>query len=60
MMTTDEFNNTSFTGGMIAEYRGKNYDVVSCDFMKKTICIDIDSKETWLPCEVITIVEKSA
>ena len=55
-MTVDEFDKIRWTRGMRAEFQGRIYDVVNCDFEDATIGLDIDGELLEVPCELCEIV----
>lgn len=63
-MTIQEFNNTGFTGGMTAIFKGKEYPIVTVDFEESLIGIDenISGAEpdtvSWKRCENIELKSK--
>ena len=50
-MTRDQFNKVTWTGGAMAKYKGKAYEVICPDFIDYTITIDTDSGGMTIPCE---------
>lgn len=60
-MTIEEFDNTSFTGMMQCEFRGKAYDIVIVDFQERLIAIDeFDDMDqlSYKRCENIKIINQ--
>lgn len=59
-MTIDEFNNTKWSGGMFAMYRGQKFPIASCIFDEALVGLDgvtLGSDEpTWVRCESIELV----
>jgi len=57
-MTAEEFNNTGWTGGMIAIYKEKEYNIVAVDFEEMIVAIDelddVDDPQ-WKRCENLDI-----
>lgn len=63
-MTQDEFDALRFCVGMIAEYRGSWYEVISCNFPERlfALCNDsgIDADDPmWVRCENVSQVRYS-
>ena len=56
-MTLDEFNNQGWTGGMRAEFEGKVYDVINCDFEEKTVGLEIGGELTEVSYKLCKIVQ---
>lgn len=52
-MSREEFKNTKFTGGMVATFKGKEYDVVYADFEDFVIGLDMGGLPTDVICEDI-------
>lgn len=57
-MTQEEFNNIKFTFGMIAEYKGKTYYIVTVNFEEHLIGL-YDSDIIWARCENCRIINES-
>lgn len=58
-MTIEEFNNTQFKQGDKAEYKDKQYDIISIDFEECLIAFEyIENSETlyWARCENIKYI----
>lgn len=59
-MTFEEFDATVWGYGMKAEYKGRVYDVVACDFDERLIALEgitLGSDEPdWVRCENVTLV----
>lgn len=62
-MTSEEFDNTGFTGQMVCLYKEKEYAIVSFDFEERLIAIyerpiweyEENASPDWKRCENITI-----
>ena len=68
-MTIEEFNGTRFYAGMIVEYKGIDYPVMSVDFEEALIGIvtneiehdndmDVDYDVRWVRCENCNLLEE--
>ncbi|OGS70778.1 MAG: hypothetical protein A3F91_09705 [Flavobacteria bacterium RIFCSPLOWO2_12_FULL_35_11] len=57
-MTLIEFDNQRWAGGMKAEFEGKIYDVINCDFEEKTVGLDIKGLLVEIPHTLCTIVDE--
>ena len=56
-MTFDEFDNTSWTYNMRAEYNGNIYDIKATNFVEQLVAIDDGSgNPMWVRCENITVL----
>ena len=55
-MTIQEFDTIRWGAGMRAEFQGRIYDVVNCDFEDKTIGLDIDGELIEVACKLCKIV----
>lgn len=58
-MTITEFDNTGWTPGMFAMYKGDRCPIVSCDFEEKLVAISgvvaYSDEPTWVRCENIDL-----
>ena len=58
-MTTEEFDATKWRAGMTAEYKGRVFHIIACDFQERLVELDElqDGSEcpAWVRCENITL-----
>ena len=59
-MTIDEFQSTTFSGGMRIKYSGQVYDVVSVDFLEKLFGFILEGGDlnnlSWARCENVEFI----
>ena len=62
-MTREEFSNTSFKAGMYATYDGKEYPVVSANFIEDLFGLSLDDDDEydpmWVRCENVSNIRYS-
>lgn len=55
-MTVNEFENTEWQSGMLANINGNVLEIISINLCSRWICVLYNDESIWLPCCFVELV----